>query len=346
VPDLAKQVDGRTVKVASGDRVVRTKDATVNTLAPDWRTRFLAIITHPSIALILLTVGFYGLIFEFMNPGMVLPGVAGAIAILIALYAPVVPVWLQDLWDDPNYSHVFIVPIISGFVLWQRRRELRALPIRGSWRGLPLLLAGVGALILGDIGDESFLMRTSLIVILVGLVVLHFGSAMLRAVAFPLLFFLFAVPLPGIFFYAITARLQNLAAESGASMLDLLGVPILLEGNILHLSRITLGVTEACSGIRSLITLVALGVAWAYLMLPKLWMRVVLVVSVLPITIVANAGRIVMTGLIGRWLGVAYAEGFFHFFSSWLIFVMALLGLLAVHGILRAVSPRREWSTG
>jgi len=271
---------------------------------------------------------------------------AGAVVVLlVGLYARVLPLWLQDLWDDPNYSHVFIVPIISGFVLWQRRRALAALPIRGSWRGLPLLLAGVFALILGDIGDETFLMRTSLIVILVGLVLLHFGPQMLRALTFPLLFSLFVVPMPAIFFYATTVRLQNFAARSGASMLDLLGVPILLDGNIMHLSRITLGVTEACSGIRSLITLVALGVAWAYLMLPKFWMRVVLVVSVLPITILVNAGRIVITGLVGQWLGAEYADGFFHFFSSWLIFVLALLSLLAVHGVLRAVSPRRDWNT-
>jgi exosortase len=270
---------------------------------------------------------------------------AGIFAVLVGLYARVLPLWLQDLWDDPNYSHVFIVPIISGFVLWQRRRDLVAQPIRGTWRGLSLLLVGVGALIVGDIGDETFLMRTSLIVILVGLVLLNFGSGTLRVIAFPLLFFLFMVPMPAIFFYAITARLQTLAAESGAWVLDLLGVPILLDGNVMQLSRLTLGVTEACSGIRSLMTLVALGVAWAYLMLPKLWMRVVLVVAVLPITIVANAGRIVMTALVARWLGVEYAEGFFHFVSGWLIFVLALLGLLAVHGVLRAVSPRQEWGT-
>ena len=185
----------------------------------------------------------------------------GVIATLIGLYARVLPLWLQDLWGDPNYSHVFIVPIISGFVLWQRRRELAAVLIRGSWRGLPLLLTGVSALILGDVGDETFLMRTSLIVILVGLVLFNFGPGMFRVIAFPLLFFLFMVPMPGIFFYAITARLQTLAAESGASALDLLGVPILLDGNIMHLRGITLGVTEACSGIRSLMTLVAPGVA-------------------------------------------------------------------------------------
>jgi exosortase len=270
---------------------------------------------------------------------------AAVVALLVALYASVLPVWLEDLWDDPNYSHVFIVPIISGFVLWQRRHRLATLPIEGSWRGLPLLLAGVAALIVGDVGAETFLMRTSLIVVIAALVLLHLGSAFLRALAFPLGFLLFMVPMPAIFFYAMTSRLQKLAAETGASALDLLGVPILLDGNVIHLSRITLGVSEACSGIRSLITLVALGVAWAYLMMPKLWMRIVLVVSVLPITIVANAGRVVVTGLVGQWFGVEYAEGFFHFLSGWLIFVVALLCLLAVHGVLRAVTPRHDWGT-
>ncbi len=285
--------------------------------------------------------------FRERGPGRLRAGVlAGAVvAILIGLYAPVFPVWLDDLWHDPNYSHVFIVPIISGFVIWQRRRVLAAVPIQGSWRGVPLILAGVAALIVGDIGAETFLMRSSLIVILAGLVLFHFGSAMLRALAFPLGFVLFMVPMPGIIFYATTARLQNLAAESGAWALDLLGVPILLDGNIIHLSRITLGVTEACSGIRSLITLVALGVAWAYLMLPRFWMQVVLVASVLPITIGSNAGRIVMTGLVGRWFGIEYAEGFFHYVSGWLVFVLALLCFLAVHGVIRLLSGRRDWET-
>jgi exosortase len=280
-------------------------------------------------------------------PSRVWAGVfAGAVvAILFGLYAPVLKVWLEDLWNDPNYSHVYIVPIISGFVIWQRRRDLAALPIQGRWHGLTLLLAGLCALILGDVGSETFLMRTSLIVVIAGLILLHLGPGMLRALAFPLGFCLFLVPMPAVFFYAMTARLQNIAAETGAWGLDLVGVPVLLDGNVIHLSRVTLGVTEACSGIRSLITLVALGVAWAHLMLPRRWMQIALVISVLPITIVANASRIVMTGLVGRWFGVEYAEGFFHFFSGWLVFVLAILCMLAVHGVLRAVSPRQDWET-
>jgi exosortase len=231
-------------------------------------------------------------------------------------------------------------------VIWQRRRALAALPIQGSWLGVPLLLVGVAALFVGDITASLFPMRVSLLVILAGAVLFHFGSAMLCGLAFPLGFLLFLVPMPLIFFYAMTARLQNLAAGSGAWALDLLGVAVFLEGNVIHLSSLTLGVTEACSGIRSLITLVALGVAWAHFMLPKAWMQVVLVISVLPITIVANAGRVVMTGLVGRSFGVEYAEGFFHFLSGWLVFMLAILGLLAVHGLLRAVSPSRDWDTG
>lgn len=272
--------------------------------------------------------------------------VAGVfIAVLTAVYAPVLPVWLDDLWNDPNYSHVYIVPIISGFVLWQRRRVLAACSLGGSWLGLPLILAGVCALILGDFGAETFLMRMSLIVVIAGLVLFHLGPGLLRAIAFPLGFCVFLVPMPAVFFFAVTARLQSIAAQAGASGLDVLGVPVLLDGNVIQLSYVTLGVTEACSGIRSLITLVALGIAWAHLMLPRFWMQVVLLAAVIPITIVANAGRIVMTGLVGRWLGVEYAEGFFHVFSGWLVFLVALLGLLAVHGVLRTVSSRRDWET-
>lgn len=279
--------------------------------------------------------------------GWLRAGVLGGavVVVLIGLYARVFPVWLEDLWDDPNYSHVFIVPIISSFVIWQRRRLLAALPIRGSWRGVLPILAGAAALIVGDIGAETFLMRTSIIVILAGLILFHFGSAMLRALTFPLGFCLFLVPMPAIFFFAMTARLQNLASEIGAWALDLFGIAVFLEGNVIHLSSLTLGVTEACSGIRSLITLVALAVAWAHLMLPRIWMQVVLVILVLPITIVANAGRIVVTGLVGRSFGVEYAEGFFHLFSGWLVFVVAILGLLAVHGVLRAASPLEDWGT-
>src|SRR5262249_61129683 len=248
----------------------------------------------------------------------------------------------RQWWYDLNYSHGFLVPILSGVLIWQRRTQLAALPVEGSWIGLPVFLLGIGALLLGDVGSENFLMRSSLIVILVGLVLFHLGRQFLRVLAFPLLFLFFMVPLPATLFYAVAFPLQNLAARNAAWTLDTLGVPVLLDGNIIHLTKQSLGVAEACSGIRSLISLLSVSVGWAVLTLPGFWAIAIFVFSVVPITILANAARVVVTGLIGQWFGVEYAQGFFHTFSSWLVFVFAFLCLLGVHSTIRLVQTRRE----
>jgi exosortase len=262
------------------------------------------------------------------------------LAVLAALYGPMLRDLVWQWWDDPNYSHGFLVPVVSGFLIWQRRKELRALTPKGSRLGLAVLLLGIGALLLGDIGAENFLLRSSLILVLAGLVLFHLGWRIFRVLAFPLAFLIFMVPLPATVFYAVAFPLQNFAARNAAGILDLLGVPVLLDGNIIHLSQISLGVTEACSGIRSLISLLAVAVAWASLTLPSLWAILILVASAVPITIIANAGRVVTTGLIGQWFGVEYAEGFFHTFAGWVIFFFGFACLLGVHGAISLVLTR------
>ena len=257
------------------------------------------------------------------------------LAVLTALYWEVIRVWILDCWDDPNYSHAFLVPFFSGFLIWQRRKELGALTIQGNWIGLPVIVAGIGALLLGDLAGETFLMRSSLIIVLVGLVLFHLGRATFQALAFPLLFLFFMVPLPVIVFNAVAFPLQKFAAQNAAWTLDLLGVPVLLDGNVIYLSRITLGVSEACSGIRSLISLLAAAIAWAHLSLPGIWATAGLAAATVPITMLANSCRVVATGLIAQWFGSEYAQGLFHTFSGWVIFVTAFLGLLAVHGMIR-----------
>jgi exosortase len=264
--------------------------------------------------------------------------------IVAALYLPILRDLAWQWWDDANYSHGFLVPVFSGLLVWRRRRELAGLAGQGSWLGLPVLLAGLAMLILGEVGAENFLMRSSLIVIVAGLVLYHLGAALARRLAFPLAFLLFMVPLPAILFYAVTFPLQRIAAQNAAGMLDLLGVPVLLDGNILQLSQITLGVTEACSGIRSLISLLALAVAWAALTLSGSWGRIALAASAVPITIAANSGRVVTTGLIGQWFGARYAEGFFHELAGLAVFLFAFIGLLGVHAAIRftlAIRTRR-----
>ena len=244
-------------------------------------------------------------------------------------------------WNDANYNHGFLVPLFSGFLVWRERHRLRALEPVGSLLGLPVLLVGIGALFLGDIGAENFLMRSSFIIILAGLVLFLAGPRFFRFVSFPLGYLVFMVPLPSILFYAVTFPLQRLAAEQAAWTLDLLGVPVLLDGNVIHLSQISLGVTEACSGIRSLISLLAGSVAWAYLLLPGGWTTIPFVAATVPVTILANAGRVVVTGLIGQWFGVEYASGFFHEFAGWIIYLFAFVGLLGVHALIHLAGRRQ-----
>jgi exosortase len=276
------------------------------------------------------------------------PGLRATLVVLVllgllaGLYAGILRDLAWQWWDDPNYTHGFLVPLFSGFLVWQRRKALAALPATGSWIGLPVLLAGVGALLLGEIGAENFLMRSSLIVVVAGLVLFHLGQESFRLLAFPLLFLFFMVPLPATLFYAVAFPLQTLAARNAAWTLDALGVPVLLDGNVIHLPKLSLGVAEACSGIRSLISLFSVAVAWAALTLPGIVAMAVFVAAVIPITILANAGRVVITGLIGQWFGVEYAQGFFHTFSSWLVFVLAFVCLLGIHRVIRLAQARRR----
>lgn len=257
--------------------------------------------------------------------------------LLGAIYGPVLSELVAEWSENPNYSHGFLVPLFSGWLIWQQRDRLRSILLRGHWSGIPVLLLGVGMLVLGDIGAEEFLTRSSLIIVFTGLIIFHFGSEAFRLCFFPLAFLFFMIPPPMIIFNAIAFPLQGIAAQSAAWGLDLLSVPVLRDGNVIHLSHITLGVTEACSGIRSLISLLALAVMWAYLSLPAGWPTVILVLSTVPIAIAANAGRVLATGLIGQWLGVEYAQGFFHSFSGWVIFLFAFVGLLGVQAVIVAI---------
>ncbi len=241
----------------------------------------------------------------------------------------------MECWRNPDYSHGVLVPLFSAFFIWRRKEELKASASEGSWGGLFILLCGVSLAILGDTGAGQFVLRSALIVILMGLVAFHFGGRVLCLVAFPLAFLWFMIPLPGVVFYGMTLNLQELSSRSAAFALDGMGIPVLRDGNILHLSDISLGVTEACSGIRSLISLLALATGWAYVSYARLLPRFLLVVMAIPIAIVANAVRIVLTGIIGQNVGIEYAEGFFHSFSGWVIFLVALICLSGIHKLMQ-----------
>lgn len=241
----------------------------------------------------------------------------------------------HDWWDDPNHSHGLLVPVVSGVLLWGRRERIREALGDGTWVGLPVLLLGLAMLVVGTVGAEDFLRRSSLIPVLAGLLLLHGGSRLLGVTAFPLGYLLLMVPLPFLVLNGIAFPLQTLAARNATWALDWLGVPVFRDGNVIHLAHATLGVTEACSGIRSLVSLIALALAWAALAEAGVLGGILFVAAAVPITIVANAARVVATGLIGQWFGMRYAQGFFHSFSGWVIFVVAAICLLGLDRVVR-----------
>jgi exosortase len=257
-------------------------------------------------------------------------------ALLLWLYMPTLVHLVSQWWNDPNYSHGFFVPLFSAFVIWQERTRLNALIPRPSWSGLLILGLGLCVLIVGQMGAELFLSRLSLLIVLPGLVVLFLGWDFFRALLFPWAFLLLMIPIPAIVFNQITFPLQLLASKVASTTLPWMGVPVLREGNVIVLPAMALEVAEACSGIRSLMSLTTLAVIYGYLMERRAGVRVLLAVASIPIAVAANSLRIVGTGLLVQYWDPEKAEGFFHEFSGWLIFVVSLLMLYLLHRAIRA----------
>ncbi len=252
------------------------------------------------------------------------------VCLLGVLYFPVLSRLAGQWTHDPNFSHGFFVPAFSAYVLWTERARLAKLPHNPAWAGFCLVVPGLLCLIVGTLGAELFLARLSLILVLGGIVVIFLGWKFLRAVAFPWLFLLLMIPVPAILFNQIVFPLQTLAARLASNLLPLAGVPVLREGNVIRLPAMSLEVAEACSGIRSLMSLVTLAVMYGYLLERRWLVRLLLALAAIPIAVAANSLRIVGTGLMVQHWDVDKAEGFFHTFSGWMIFVVSLLLLFAV----------------
>ncbi len=266
------------------------------------------------------------------------------------LYARVIPHLVRDWWNDPNFSHGFLVPLFSVFLVWQDRQRLGELPPRPSWLGLAVMAGAMMVLIVGTLGAELFLSRSSLIFLIAGLIIYFLGWSHLRALLFPVAFLFLMVPIPAILFNQITIPLQFLASTMASGLVAELGVPVLRQGNIIQLPGMTLEVAEACSGIRSLMSLTTVAVIYAYFLETRFVPRVLLSVSAVPIAVIANGLRVTGTALLAYYWNKEAAEGFFHNFSGWLIFVLSLLMLFSLQGLmgwLRKVrKPRQPQGAG
>lgn len=252
-------------------------------------------------------------------------------AAFTALYYPVVVSLVRQWMQDPNYSYGFFVPLFSALWCWMHRDAWMRCAIFPSNSGLIVIAMALALLVIGMLGAEVFLQRISLIMLLGGLVAYFAGWKMLRGVLAPILFLFLMVPLPAIIFNEVAFPLQLLASRLSAFCLSSLHVPVVCEGNVIILPSITLDIAEACSGIRSLMSLATLAIIYGSFAERRNWMRWVLAILAVPIAVMANALRIVGAAIFGYYWGPRFAEGFFHSFSGWLVFVLALSLLILLH---------------
>jgi len=274
----------------------------------------------------------------------------------------------RDWWSDENYSHGLLIPFIIGFILWQERKSFTEQSTSGTYLAIALVVFGLFALWAGTAGAELFVQRVSLVLMLVGIAIYFFGSRILSRVAVPLLLLALAIPIPQIIFNRIAFPLQLFASKCAVSAMQLFEIPVLRQGNVIELMPLgarapkRLAVVEACSGIRSLMTLVTLAVVYAYFTRPKapelssetletarkappkvfatfaFWRAVILVAAAVPIAILTNALRVSGTGVLAHYYGTKVADGFFHSFSGWVIYLVAAALLFAAGWLIDRVA--------
>jgi exosortase len=258
--------------------------------------------------------------------------VAGAL--IIFLYRHAFVKLVNDWIDDPNYTHGFIVPLASIWIIWSMRERLGYTLVQPKNWGLLVMALGLMQLLAGTLGAENFVADTSLLVLLAGLIISLFGTTVMRLLLFPICWLIFMIPLPAIIFYSITFPLQLLASRMASGLLDVLRIPNLREGNVMYFSHYTVGVVEACSGIRSLITLLAFAVLLGHLRNMRLWTRVVLAAATVPVALVFNSLRVASAGVLGNYLGERWAEGLFHTASGIALFVVGLSTITLISTLL------------
>lgn len=279
-------------------------------------------------------------------PGWPLLAAWGLVAVLgIWLYSPHVYSMARNWWYDANYSHGFLVPAVSAWLVWRQRQSLKALPARPNALGLVVVALGLGLLVLGSLAQEFFLRRFSLPWVAWGLVLAYWGWPVARRVAFAAAYLVLMVPLPYVLYDSVAFPLRLLAAHLAGWGIRLTGLPVLVEGNAIYLPSVSLDVVDACSGIRSLISLLAVGTVLAYIMLPRRWLKVLVALLVPLVAVASNSLRVMITGLLAERWGSVVLEGATHDLVGWLVFMagfMMLWGLVALLRRLATPTPGRD----
>ena len=256
-----------------------------------------------------------------------------SIIALIMINLPVIYELVIEWYNDPNYSHGFLVPVISGYLIWKKRKELSEINISTQNLGLLPIIVGILLFILGNAASEYFTVRLSMLIILFGLVLYYYGDLVIRRVWFELFFLIFMIPIPYVIYFSATFPMQLLASKATVFLLDGLGMPVVRQGNIIHLANQSLEVAEACSGLRSLISLLALGAIYSYLTQKRFAGKAILFLSTIPIAVIGNIFRVFVTSILVYTLEADVTAEPIHSMMGASVFVVALI-LLLIFGIL------------
>ena len=252
--------------------------------------------------------------------------------LITCLGAPLAPELVRDWLRKEDYSHGFLIPLVAAYLLWRRPGNWKWGEVHPSWMGPVVVTLGVILRLLSEVAVEQFAQRVSVLVVAAGLILSLWGVRGVAAWAFPLAYLMLMIPLPGVLYNTLSFPLRILATHVAAELIAFLGIPVFQDGNVLQLARATLEVVEACSGIRSLISLLSVSGACGYLYLSNWGRRLALIVATVPVALVGNILRLTFTGLLADRYGQEVADGFLHTASGMVVF---LLGTLAIIGIWR-----------
>jgi exosortase D (VPLPA-CTERM-specific) len=267
-----------------------------------------------------------------------------AVAALVLLFRNTFP-YLYGVWHRDEYSHGFLIPLVSAYLLWQRRQQFAQVEWHGSWAGVVIAALGVAIYFLGSVASITTVDTYALVIVLLGSALALMGWQAFRIALVPLALLFLMNPIPNFFYYNLSSELQLISSQLGVAVMRLFGVSVFLEGNVIDLGSYKLQVAEACSGLRYLFPLMTLGVLIACLFRGPAWMRWCVLLSTIPITVLMNSLRIGVIGVLVDRFGIAQAEGFLHYFEGWVIFMTCFLVLLGeCWGLMRLAGDRRPLS--
>jgi exosortase len=269
----------------------------------------------------------------------------GLAALAGLAYGPVLWRLSAAWWIDPEYSHGLLCAPLAAGIVWARRDRLARLSLAPSAAGLAGAAISIALLLIGTLGAEVFLTRASLLLFVASSIVFLFGWQHLRGVAFPFAILALSIPVPALLMTHVTLPLQFAASAAAEASLSAVHIPVLREGNVLVLPGATLQVAEACSGVRSMMSLLVLALLVARNMETRTLTRIAIVATAIPVTIAINAVRVTTTAIATEYYGVAAADGVIHEMLGVILFIASAILLVGCARLLMTVAPRwTRWS--